>query len=245
MRITVSDVWQEYPTERNGGRLTALSAIDLEVAPGEFVSVVGPSGCGKSSLLELIAGLQRPTRGEIRVNSDHGGAPVLILQEAALLPWLTTLGNVEFGLKLRKVPWAERRRIALEQLAMVGLSDFANARPHQLSGGMKQRAAIARALALDPPVLLMDEPFAAVDAQTRGVLHNELLRIWAATGKTIVFVTHSVPEAVFLADRVVLMSARPGRIRDVVEVNLPRPRSADDTRLVWFQQAVSAPEYVI
>lgn len=162
------------------------------------------------------------------VESGSHGAPVLIFQEAALFPWLTVLGNVEFGLKVRKMPREQRRAIALQQLAVVRLQQFANARPHELSGGMKHRAAIARALALDPPVLLMDEPFAALDAQSRDIMHQELQRIWAETHKTIVFVTHNVREAICLADRVFLMTARPGRIKDIIPVDLPRPRSVSN-----------------
>jgi len=223
MTIRLIGVSREYSS---GARpVPALQDISLEIASGEFVCVVGPSGCGKSTLLDLIAGLQRPDSGEVFVDSGGHGAPVLIFQEAALFPWLTIQANVEFGLRMHGVPKAERQAAALEKLAVVRLQKFAHARPHELSGGMKQRAAIARALALDPPVLLMDEPFAALDAQSRDIMHQELQRIWAETRKTIVFVTHNVREAICLADRVVLMTARPGRVKDVIPVDLPRPRS--------------------
>lgn len=235
MKIELRGVWRQF----DGGRqapVVALEDVSLQVGEGEFVCVVGPSGCGKSTLLDLIAGLQQPTRGEVLVDCGKAGAPVLIFQEAALFPWLTVLGNVEFGLRLRRVPRAERREMALRQLALVRLQRFAGHYPHQLSGGMKQRAALARALALDPPVLLMDEPFAALDAQTRDILHQELQRIWAETGKTVVFVTHNVREAVCLADRVLLMTARPGRVQDAIEVHLPRPRSVSDPDLAAIAQ---------
>jgi NitT/TauT family transport system ATP-binding protein len=235
MKIELRGVGREF----NGGRerlITALEDITLEVGEGEFVCLVGPSGCGKSTLLDLVADLQQPTRGEIVVDSGAHGAPVLIFQEAGLFPWLTVRGNVEFGLSVRKVSRARRREIALQQLALVRLQQFAETLPHQLSGGMKQRAAIARALALDPPVLLMDEPFAALDAQTRDIMHQELQRIWAETGKTIIFVTHNVREAVCLADRVLLMTARPGRIKDEIRVTLPRPRSVNDPALAEVAQ---------
>jgi len=222
MRIRINDVWRTF--NGRGDPVIALQGINLVVGEGEFVCLVGPSGCGKSTLLDLIAGLQQPTHGDISLEPAEGSRPVLIFQEAALFPWLTVLGNVEFGLRVRKVPRAQRRRIAMAQLALVRLQQFTHAWPHQLSGGMKQRAAIARALALDPPVLLMDEPFAALDAQSRDIMHQELQRIWAETGKTIVFVTHNVREAVCLADRVVLMTARPGRVKDLLTVDLPRPR---------------------
>jgi len=229
MRIRINDVWRTF--NGRGDPVIALQGINLAVGEGEFVCLVGPSGCGKSTLLDLIAGLQQPTHGDISLEPAEGSRPVLIFQEAALFPWLTVLGNVEFGLRVRKVPRAQRRRIAMAQLALVRLQQFTHAWPHQLSGGMKQRAAIARALALDPPVLLMDEPFAALDAQSRDIMHQELQRIWAETGKTIVFVTHNVREAVCLADRVVLMTARPGRVKDLLTVDLPRPRSVSDPAL--------------
>ena len=236
MKIRLTDVCRRY----TGGQrqVPALEDVSLEVGEGEFIALVGPSGCGKSTLLDLIAGLQQPDSGVITVDQGEHGAPVLIFQEAALFPWLTVLGNVEFGLKVRGVPPAERRAIALNELARVRLRQFAGAQPHQLSGGMRQRAAIARALAVDPPVLLMDEPFAALDAQSRDILHQELQRIWSETRKTIVFVTHNVREAVCLADRVALMTARPGRIKDIIRVSLPRPRTASDQNLAQTARVV-------
>lgn len=214
----------------SGGPVEALAGIDFTVAAGRFVVIVGPSGCGKSSLLMMLAGLRQPSAGSILC----GGRPVtgpdpdrigVVFQDANLFPWLTALDNVAFPLALRHVKPAERRRRALDMLRMVGLESFAARHPHELSGGMRQRVSIARGLVQDPPVLLMDEPFAALDEQTRMTMGAELLRIWAATRKTVVFVTHSLQEAVYLADEVLVMSARPGRIIDRIEVDLPRPRT--------------------
>jgi NitT/TauT family transport system ATP-binding protein len=186
-----------------------LDDVSLAVRPGEFVCLIGASGCGKSTLLSLLAGLEQPTGGSVSV---AGGRPALMFQEPALLPWLTAAGNVELALRLRGVPRAQRRADALELLRLVRLDGAARQRPHELSGGMRQRVALARALAQRSPVLLMDEPFAALDAITRDVLHDELTRVWAETGVSVVFVTHNVREAVRLGQRVLLMSSRPGRI---------------------------------
>jgi NitT/TauT family transport system ATP-binding protein len=228
--IEVRNVSQVFKTATQD--VVALSDVSLEIKPGRFVVLVGPSGCGKSTLLMMMAGLQRPGAGTIRIN----GAPIekpdpnrvgVVFQEASLFPWLTAEDNVEFPLALRGMPKAERRAKAEEALKLVGLEGFGKRHPHELSGGMKQRVSIARGLVQDPPVLLMDEPFAALDEQTRMTMGDELLRIWAATGKTVVFVTHSLTEAVYLADEVVVMSARPGRIVDQLQVQLPRPRTYD------------------
>ncbi|MDE3077746.1 MAG: ABC transporter ATP-binding protein, partial [Chloroflexota bacterium] len=212
-------------------RFLALDNVHLQVAPAQFVTIVGPSGCGKSSLLTLVNGLLRPTAGSISLNGRRVDAPgsdrALVFQEFALLPWRTVLGNVELGLELQGKGAGERREIARRFIRMVGLSNFERYFPHQLSGGMRQRAGIARALSVDPEVLLMDEPFGALDAQTRQVMASELLRIWERDRKTILFVTHDIDEAIFLADRVVVMSASPGRILQVLDVDLPRPRSFD------------------
>ncbi len=214
-----------------GGRVTkALEEIRLEIPTGRFVVVVGPSGCGKSSLLMMMTGLVRPTSGSVHC----GGRPMtepdpdrvgVVFQEASLYPWLTAQDNVEFPLSLHGVPREERVRRAREKLALVGLQGFEDRYPHELSGGMKQRVSIARGLVQNPPILMMDEPFAALDEQTRISMGDELLRIWDQTGKTIVFVTHSLTEAVYLADEIIVMSARPGRIVDRITVDLPRPRS--------------------
>jgi NitT/TauT family transport system ATP-binding protein len=226
--IQVQNVGQVFRT--SGAEVVALSDVSLDIKPGRFVVLVGPSGCGKSTLLMMLAGLRQQTSGTILIN----GAPVpapdpnrvgVVFQEASLFPWLTAEENVEFPLALRGVAKAERRAKAEAMLELVGLEGFGKRHPHELSGGMKQRVSIARGLVQDPPVLLMDEPFAALDEQTRMTMGDELLRIWAATGKTVVFVTHSLTEAVYLADEVAVMSARPGRIVDLLQVQLPRPRT--------------------
>jgi NitT/TauT family transport system ATP-binding protein len=200
--------------------VVALEDIQLTIPDGQFVSVVGPSGCGKSTLLALIAGLETATTGIVR----RDGQPGMVFQEAALFPWRTVRDNVAFGLQMRGVAREERATRANEALRLVHLSRFAGHFPHELSGGMRQRAAIARALVTDPAVLLMDEPFASLDAQTRALLQAELLLVWEGTRKTVVFVTHSLDEALMLSDRIVLMSARPGRIINDILVDAPRPR---------------------
>jgi NitT/TauT family transport system ATP-binding protein len=212
---------------RRGASVAALEGVDLDVAPGEFVSLIGPSGCGKSTLLRLIADLDSPTSGELevfgksarqaRLDQDYG----IAFQQAGLLPWRTVAGNIELPLKLHKVSRAARRDRANELIELIGLQEFAGHYPDQLSGGMQQRVAIARALAERPKLLLMDEPFGALDEMTRERMQNELVRICAETRAAVVFVTHSIPEAVFLSDRVVVMSPRPGRISDTVPVSLP------------------------
>jgi NitT/TauT family transport system ATP-binding protein len=199
----------EHLVKRFGRGPAVLDDVSLSVAPGEFVCLIGASGCGKSTLLSLLAGLESPSAGSVSV---AGGRPALMFQEPALLPWLTAAGNVELALRLRGVPRAARRAEAAELLRLVRLDEAGKQRPHQLSGGMRQRVALARSLAQRTPVLLMDEPFAALDAITRDVLHEELARVWRETGVSVVFVTHNVHEAVRLGQRVVLMSSRPGRI---------------------------------
>ena len=207
----------------------ALRGIDLDVKPGEFVVLLGPSGCGKSTLLYLIAGLDDATGGEIWSFRDRVEAPSpdrsLIFQETSLFPWLTVWQNVSFGLSLRGAPEKERRAIAAETLQRVGLSAAIDKRPDELSGGMRQRVAVARALAMRPKVLLMDEPFAALDVQTRARMQDFLLDVWRDSGASILFVTHHIDEAVALADRVVVFTSRPGRIKTIVPVDLARPRN--------------------
>ena len=220
---------------RKGASVTALESVDLSVAPGEFVSLIGPSGCGKSTLLRLIADLDTPTSGELsvfgkparqaRVDQDYG----IAFQQAGLLPWKTVTGNIELPLALHGTGRTERRARVAELLELIGLTDFAGHYPDQLSGGMQQRVAIARALAESPKLLLMDEPFGALDEMTRERMQNELVRICAETQAAVVFVTHSIPEAVFLSDRVVVMSPRPGRITDVIDVSLGGPAERDDS----------------
>ncbi|MFI8447728.1 ABC transporter ATP-binding protein [Streptomyces erythrochromogenes] len=205
------------------GDFTALDGIDLEIQSGEFLVVVGPSGCGKSTLLDLLGGLSTPTAGRILLDGKPVTGPGLdrgiVFQQYALLPWRTALGNVEFGLEAIGVPRRERTSRAREFLDLVGLTGFEDRHPHQLSGGMRQRVAIARSLAYDPDVLLMDEPFAALDAQTRESLQDELRRIWQRTGKTVVFITHGIEEAVYLGQKVAVMTSRPGRIKEIVPVS--------------------------
>lgn len=205
---------------RGNDAVAALDNIDLHVAPGEFLCLVGASGCGKSTLLNLIAGLDRPSAGQVRSE----GRTTLMFQESALFPWLTVGANVNLALKLRGVPRSERAAQVRSLLASVQLEEFGDRRPHELSGGMRQRVAIARAFAQDAEVLLMDEPFGALDAMTRDLLHDELERLWVERGLTVVFVTHNVREAVRLADRVVLLSSRPGRVVEEFTVDVERPR---------------------
>jgi NitT/TauT family transport system ATP-binding protein len=221
--------------EKVFGSVRAIKGIDLTIEKGEFVVFVGPSGCGKSTLLHLIAALQTPTSGNIAMDEENVTTPgtdrILIFQEHGLFPWLTVGQNVEFGMKMKGLSKAEREVKTRYYLRLVHLSEFKDSRPHQLSGGMRQRVALARALATEPDVLLMDEPFAALDAQTRDMLHDELERIWAETGRTIIFVTHNVREAVRLGDRVALMSFRPGRVKQEFVVNLPRPRHLEEVEV--------------
>jgi len=214
--------------EKNGNKIWALKNLNLEVKEGEFLAIVGPSGCGKSTLLKLMASLERPTEGKILLDGkelrDPGPERAMVFQYFSLFPWCTVLENVEFGLKMLNVEEDERRERALHYIKLVGLEGFEDYYPRQLSGGMKQRVALARALAVDPEVLLMDEPFGSLDAQTRNFLQAELLKIWEEEKKTIVFVTHSIIEAVYLGDRVVLMTSRPGRVKEVFEIDIERPR---------------------
>jgi NitT/TauT family transport system ATP-binding protein len=229
-KISFQDVSRQFTV---GGRtaFTALDRLSLDIADGEFVTVVGPSGCGKSTAMSIAAGLLAPSSGRVLVD----GAPVegpgpergVIFQQYALFPWLTVRENVEFGLQIAKVDRAERRRIADRFIALVGLSDFADALPKTLSGGMKQRCAIARAYAVNPKILLMDEPFGALDALTRVQLQDQLLATWSQERRTVLFITHDVDEAVYLANRVVVMAARPGRLDRIVPVDLPYPRNEE------------------
>jgi NitT/TauT family transport system ATP-binding protein len=239
--IALSGVFRSYANSR-GSFTPALQNIDLEIEQGEFVCIVGPSGCGKSTLLHLLAGLDRPTTGEITVDGNPVQGPgtdrILLFQELGLFPWLTVRQNVEFGLKMAGVSRDERRDSARRYLRMVHLSHFEDHYIHQLSGGMKQRVALARSLALRPKILLMDEPFAALDAQTRDMLHDELERLWKETSPTIVFVTHNVREAVRLGDRVLLMSFRPGRIKSQFQVKLHRPRHVEDSDVAYLSKEI-------
>jgi NitT/TauT family transport system ATP-binding protein len=220
----------------------ALEDFDLEVAEGEFVCLLGPSGCGKTTVLRIIAGLETKSAGQVLVHGEEidGSRPRvgMVFQEFALFPWRTARKNVEFGLEVKGVPEAARARTAAKYLDLVGLRGFADSYPRELSGGMKQRVAIARALANEPAVLLMDEPFGSLDAQTRNLMQKELLRIWSATKKTILFVTHSVDEAVYLADRIAVMTARPGKVREIIPVPLPRPRDRTSREFIAIRGKV-------
>ena len=242
VKLKVRSVTKTFRSKN--GVLTALESIDLDVHAGEFVCLLGPSGCGKSTLLNMIAGLDKPTAGAVRMDgtvvTGAGTDRVMIFQNAALFPWLNVFDNVKFGLNMIGVPKPERQVIARKFLRMVHLDDFEQSYVHELSGGMKQRVAIARALALNPDVLLMDEPFGALDAQTRDILHDELQTIWSDTRKTVVFVTHNVREAVVLGDRVVVFSARPGKIKKEFVIDLPRPRQIESYAVVDLARDIMA-----
>ena len=232
-KLALANVGQTYHSGQNGtGAIPALQDVTFTVQAGEFVSVIGPSGCGKSTLLKLVSGLLRPTRGEVTldgrpVQGPQAGTVAMVFQDPLLLPWRTVTQNVAYGLELRRTPPEERQRTARQMLELVGLGEFLQNYPDQLSGGMQQRVAIARALAVRPEVLLMDEPFGALDEQLRMVLGDELLRLWAQQRLTILFVTHSLSEAVYLSDRIVVLSGRPGRVKDVMTSPLGRPRQIE------------------
>ncbi len=229
----VSKTFQKVVKEKTV-EVKALADVDLSIRDKEFVSIIGPSGCGKTTLLRIIDGLISCDSGQVLINSRKVTSPgpdrAVVFQTFALLPWRTVLGNVEFSLELRGVPKEERTQIGRSYLELVGLAEFEHHFPHELSGGMQQRAGLARALAVNPQILLMDEPFGSVDAQTRQLLQEELLDLWQREKKTVVFVTHSMDEAVYLSDRVVIMTPRPGHVAEVLNVPLPRPRSPDDVR---------------
>ena len=228
VRIAARDLRLEYRDETRGERHVAVDGLSLEVLADEFLCVVGPSGCGKSTLISAIAGFLKPRAGSLTLDGrpieGPGADRGVVFQEYALLPWMTVLDNVALGPKLKGVPKAERHARARRYLAMANLSDAALKFPHELSGGMKQRTAVARTLANEPEVMLMDEPFAAIDAQTRMTLQEELLRIWSAARITVLFVTHSVEEACFLGDRVAVLTPGPGRVKEIVDIPIPRDR---------------------
>lgn len=231
-KINAVKVKKSYPVTNDLGKkdqITVLDEFNLQIETGEFLSILGPSGCGKSTFLSILAGLTSKTSGVLTVDGEEvkgiNKKHSVVFQGYALFPWQTVLENVETGLEIRGVGKKERREIALEFINLVGLQAFANRYPHELSGGMKQRVAIARSLAYDPDVLLMDEPFGALDAQTREILQTELLKIWEVSKKTIVFITHSLDEAIYLSDRVAIMTARPGKVKSVIDIPLERPRN--------------------
>jgi NitT/TauT family transport system ATP-binding protein len=229
IKLRACDVSLEYQQPRTGTSLLALDRINLEVREGEFVSVVGPSGCGKTTFLSVVDGLIPASGGEILVDgvavTKPGPDRAVVFQDASLLPWRTVLDNVVYGLECAHVKTREARERARHFIDMVGLNGFEASYPHELSGGMQQRVNLARALVMDPKILLMDEPFAALDAQTRETMQEELLRIWMKAGKTVLFITHQIDEAIFLSDRVIVFSGRPGRVRASVDIDIERPRS--------------------
>ena len=239
MHLSIRGITKEFVTRQ--GTISALEKTSLEIKPGEFVCFVGPSGCGKTTLLNLVAGLEQPTSGEILKDKDlvtgPGASRVVIFQEAALFPWLNVIQNIEFGL-VGRMEAKKRREIAQTFLNLVHLGRFEKSYVHQLSGGMKSRVAIARGLALNPQILLMDEPFAALDAQTRDLLHEELQEIWEKAKQTVLFVTHNVREAVRLGDRVLVFTARPGRIKKEFSITLPRPREINSGAISTYIQQI-------
>ena len=238
-QIEIRDLRVSYRTAANR-EVLAVDGVNLSVGQGEFICILGPSGCGKSTMLMAVDGLLPATSGEIRVAGQRVSGPgpdrAVIFQEFALMPWLTALDNVCFGMQLRGVPAAEREERAHRYIRMVGLKGFEKSYPHQLSGGMRQRVGIARALAVNPDILLMDEPFGALDAQTREIMSIELLKIWDQERKTVLLVTHSLDEAIYLADRVVIMTARPARVKREIRIDLPRPRDHKVRNLPEFNE---------
>ena len=226
MTLIVEQISKEF--EQRDVRSPALVTINLEVEDKEFTCILGPSGCGKTTLLRIIAGLEKATSGKVIIGGEVVTGPTprmaMIFQDYSLFPWRTVLDNIAFGLEVKGIGEEERHNVAAQYLDLVGLSGFGENFPYELSGGMRQRVAVARALAIDPSVLLMDEPFGALDAQNRNMLQKQLLEIWDKTKKTILFVTHSVDEAVFMADRIIVLTSRPGTIKEIVPIDLPRPR---------------------
>jgi NitT/TauT family transport system ATP-binding protein len=228
-KLEAHDVTLDYVQPRTGNRLRALDQVNLTIADGEFVSIVGPSGCGKTTFLSVVDGLIPATAGRIVVDgvvvTRPGPDRAVVFQDASLLPWRTVLKNVLYGLECIGVPRRQARERAKHFVAMVGLKGFEQNYPHELSGGMQQRVNLARALVMDPKILLMDEPFASLDAQTREAMQEELLQIWAKAGKTVLFVTHQIDEAIYLSDRVVVFSGRPGKVKEIITVGIERPRA--------------------
>ncbi|MCL5263683.1 MAG: ABC transporter ATP-binding protein [Chloroflexi bacterium] len=236
-KLSIEDIVVEFATEKQ--RVRVLDGFELTVGEGEFVSILGPSGCGKSTLLKVVAGLMEQNQGRIRIEGQiikgYDSRVGMIFQEYALFPWLTLRENVEFGLRVKGLPRKERAERSQRFIELVRLQGFENHYPQQLSGGMKQRAALARALVMDPEILLMDEPLAALDAQTRITLQDEILAIAQKTRKTILYVTHSVDESVFLSDRVVVSTARPGRVKEIIEIDLPKPRDRTNSEFLLYE----------
>jgi NitT/TauT family transport system ATP-binding protein len=241
LALQARGVRMEYEDPTSGERLLAIDRIDLDIAEGEFVSIVGPSGCGKSTFAKIVNGLLFATEGSIDIaQPEHGRAHAMVFQDSSLFPWYSVLSNVAYGLVCQGVKKKEAQAAAIPFIKMVGLAGFEGKYPYQLSGGMQQRANLARALTVDPEILLMDEPFAALDAQTRELMQAELLRIWNAAKKTVLFITHQIDEAIFLSDRVIVMSARPGRILADLPITLPRPRKLEVKRTPEFVEYTDA-----
>jgi NitT/TauT family transport system ATP-binding protein len=236
LALQARGVQMEYVDQKTGDRLLAIERVDIDIEVGEFVSIVGPSGCGKSTFLKVVNGLYPATQGSIEIAQPDGNKPsdAMVFQDSSLFPWYTVIDNAAYGLVCQGVSRQEARRRAKPFIDLVSLSGFEEKFPYQLSGGMQQRANLARALTVDPAILLMDEPFAALDAQTRELMQAELLRIWNEAHKTVLFITHQIDEAIYLSDRVLVMSARPGRILEDITVDIPRPRRLEVKRTPAF-----------
>jgi ABC-type nitrate/sulfonate/bicarbonate transport system ATPase subunit len=243
-RILVRALRKRFTDIARQQEIVALEGIDVEIAADEFLTILGPSGCGKTTLLNIVAGFEQATSGDVRLDGNPIPGPGpdrgVVFQEYALFPWLTVEQNIEFGPRERRVSKAERRNRVRRLIASIGLSGFERRYPQELSGGMRQRVALGRVLVNDPKILLMDEPFAALDAQTRTLMQDELLRVWSRERRTVLFITHNIEEAILLGDRVVVMTARPGRIKEIVAVDLPRPRDVTSTDFNAIRRRVSA-----
>jgi NitT/TauT family transport system ATP-binding protein len=241
-KLQAIDIRLEYYQPRSGSRLLAIDRLNLGIEEGEFVSIVGPSGCGKTTFLKIVDGLLRPTAGRLLLDGRAINAPgrdrAIVFQDSSLFPWYTVIRNVAYGLECQGIRGREARARAIPLIKLVGLDGFEQHYPYELSGGMQQRVNLARALTVDPELLLMDEPFAALDAQTREIMQSELLRIWNQAHKTVLFITHQIDEAIFLSDRVIVMSARPGRIIADLRIDIPRPRELRIKRSPQFLQYV-------
>lgn len=241
--IVIRGLRKQFADIARQEEIVAIDGIDLDIGDDEFLTILGPSGCGKTTLLNIVAGFDRATSGEVKLDGEPVRKPGpdrgVVFQEYALFPWLSVEQNIEFGLRERRIPRAERAERVRKQIASVGLSGFEQRYPQELSGGMRQRVALGRVLANDPKILLMDEPFAALDAQTRTIMQQELLRVWSAERRTALFITHNIEEAILLGDRVVVMTARPGRIKEIVTVGLPRPRDVTSTEFNQLRRRVA------